>query len=182
MQKQRRRRKRAERSAGPGEKRQNVGYGVFGASHGYRSENSAAGPRGNLTLQQARVIISCSRRPATPTGLFWLWRGRGEHQAAGLGSLTGILSTKLEQWRWWTADEDTSKLANKHRSKKAPSSRLLRQPAIFKTTCKSRLNAVVSRWLSQIGTFYFCLLNFSMLQQDSQLSMKLKGSLWQKRL
>lgn len=42
------------------EKRQNVGYGVFGASHGYRSENGAAGPRGNLTLQQAWVIISCS--------------------------------------------------------------------------------------------------------------------------
>lgn len=59
-QKQCRRRKRAERSAGPGEKRQNVRYGVFGASHGYRSENGAAGHRGNLTLQQAWVIISCS--------------------------------------------------------------------------------------------------------------------------
>lgn len=56
----RRRKERAEQSAGPRGSRQNVGRGVFGASHGYRSENGAAGPPRNLILQQARVIISCS--------------------------------------------------------------------------------------------------------------------------
>lgn len=61
----------------------------------------------DVTLSSSRpeLLLAALHTPASLTGLFWLLRGRGQHQSDGLGTLTGVLSTKLEKPRWRTADE-----------------------------------------------------------------------------
>lgn len=64
----------------------------------------------DVTLSSSRpeLLLAALHRPASLTGLFWLLRGRGQHQSDELGTLTGILSIKLEQLRWRTTDEGTA--------------------------------------------------------------------------